>query len=148
MVWSSPSKYGPRCTCLYFLKTSSCLLFLYRLTTSLEILTVRSCKGSLKFVRLARHTGVSHIRVLRGSLVGFGLHGDLSVPSILDWCTGLITHLSSRPDVEVSLWSYIEVLFELMNYSIVGRCRRNSSEQRLYCVLDPSHTPCYKSTFT
>ena len=81
----------------------------YTYSSTLEVLSVRDCEGSLKLVRLARHTGISHIRVLRGSSIGFALHDDLSVPSILDWRTDAVTHLSSQPDIEVSMPVYLKL---------------------------------------
>ncbi|KAI0802104.1 hypothetical protein BC629DRAFT_166112 [Irpex lacteus] len=54
----------------------------------LEILSVRLQHESPAFVRLARYNGMSHLRAIQGSSIGFSLHNELSVPSILDWKTG------------------------------------------------------------
>ena len=51
---------------------------------------------------MARYQGVSHIRDLSGSLLAFALHDDVSLPSVLNWATGSVTHLRSRPDPDVS----------------------------------------------
>ncbi len=58
---------------------------------------------SLNIVRLARYNGISHLRALHGSLIGFALHDDLSVPSLLEWTTGVVLHLRDRPDTNVSI---------------------------------------------
>lgn len=68
----------------------------------LEIMSICVHEGSPRFIRLARFPGLSHIRALYGSLLGFSLHGDLSVPSVLNWHTGQITHLRDRPSIYVS----------------------------------------------
>lgn len=72
----------------------------------LEILSVRLQHESPAFVRLARYNGMSHLRAIQGSSIGFSLHNELSVPSILDWKTGEILHLQARPDVQVSVPVY------------------------------------------
>ncbi|KAI0810865.1 hypothetical protein BC629DRAFT_1720723 [Irpex lacteus] len=65
----------------------------------LEIMYICVHEGSPRFIRLARFPGLLHIRALYGSLLGFSLHGDLSVPSVLNWHTGQITHLRDRPSI-------------------------------------------------
>ena len=93
------------------LRTSTYVLFAYIMyalhvlctfRSTLEVLSVRNRQGSLEFVRLFRHTGISHIRAIHGPYIGFALHDNLSVPSILNWRTGMVTHLSNRPDTDVS----------------------------------------------
>ncbi|KAI0810872.1 hypothetical protein BC629DRAFT_1011995 [Irpex lacteus] len=67
-------------------------------TCTLEVLSARSRHGSLDIVRLARYNGISHLRALHGSMIGFALHNDLSVPSLLEWTTGAVLHLRHSPD--------------------------------------------------
>lgn len=111
---------GPGIVIALELRTAAYVLFFHTMhiihlphtfRSTLEVLSVRNRQGSLEFVRLFRHTGISHIRAIHGQYIGFALHDDLSVPSILDWKTGLVTHLFDRPDTDVSPLIDLKLLF-------------------------------------
>lgn len=87
----------------------------YIYSPQLEILSICVYEGHPKFIRLALFSDLSYIRALHGSLLGFSLHGDLSVPSILNWQTGQITHLRDRPSIYVSSPN-LSADFSITNY--------------------------------
>lgn len=68
----------------------------------IDVISLQRHADDIAFIRLARHRGLSHIRVFQGSLIGFALDNDLSVPSVLNWKTGQILHLQEAPDTDVS----------------------------------------------
>ena len=84
------------------------------------MLSIRRKQNLLEFVRIAKHDGISHIRALHGSSLGFALHEDLSVPAILNWRTGAVTHLCERPDTDVSWLRIVYLPLDSIAYVFQG----------------------------
>jgi hypothetical protein len=72
-------------------------------TTSktVEVLSLVSHEEKPAFARLARYSGISHIRAFNDPLLGFTLHNGISASYVLNWRTGVITDLHSHAETEV-----------------------------------------------
>lgn len=63
----------------------------------ISVMSLRRRGTELGFIELARFDGVSHIRCLRGALIGCGVRGDANLPCVLDWTTGKLCTLPPSP---------------------------------------------------
>lgn len=77
-------------------------LILMRRSVIVEVLSLRLNDERPVFTRVARFVDdISHIRMLSGYMLGFGVHRDRSLPSLLNWKTGDVFNLVGAPDVKV-----------------------------------------------
>ncbi|GJE87200.1 hypothetical protein PsYK624_032830 [Phanerochaete sordida] len=63
----------------------------------ISVMSLRRRGSELAFVELARFDSVSHIRCLRGALIGCGVRGDANLPCLLNWTTGALCTLPPSP---------------------------------------------------
>ena len=57
--------------------------------------------GSPVFARLECLPGVSRLRTLSGSVIGFALYNEISIPCVVDWTTQVVVRLRDLPEVTV-----------------------------------------------
>lgn len=92
-------------------------------TTIVEILSVSAKPCGVAFTRLKNYVDdISHINMLHGDLIGFGLHQGLCLPSILDWKTGVVANLTDGPNVMVCQARQTRYIAPLMRLR-EGLCR-------------------------
>ena len=65
------------------------------------VLTLRTRDAEITFADRARFEGCSHIRSLRGPLIGCAVQGDANVPCLLNWQTGAVQTLPPSPESDV-----------------------------------------------
>lgn len=68
-----------------------------------EVVSISMKDGAPAFVHLARLPGVSRIRSLNGSALGFALYNETSIPCVMNWMTRRVVQLRELPDVTVSI---------------------------------------------
>ncbi|KIP09493.1 hypothetical protein PHLGIDRAFT_316246 [Phlebiopsis gigantea 11061_1 CR5-6] len=61
------------------------------------VLTLRLRDGEITFAERGRFEGCSHVRSLRGALVGCGVQGAADLPCLLNWQTGVVQTLPPSP---------------------------------------------------
>ena len=108
---------------MFFLYIVSALILLVPLSRhSIDIFTVVDDNGVPRFSRFARFEGLSRLRAIHESRVGFAMHDGRSLPSVLNWRTGSVTNLQPQPGLNVSIVYNFKILSYLTPILNVGRC--------------------------
>ena len=83
------------------------------------VMSLRTRESEITFTELARFDGPSHIRCLRGELIGCGVHGDANLPCLVNWKTGKIQTLPPSPEADVS--NYLVVFLFTVSLNCLNR---------------------------
>lgn len=115
-IWKPPLHQGwfrlgtINCTLLYISEEGTCRdalynsrCLIYRSEPSIDVLTLFTCDERLAFSCVAHFPGAAHLRCFDEDWIGYALHHEISVPSLLNWNTGDFIHLRKTPDMRVSV---------------------------------------------
>ncbi|CAL1698373.1 unnamed protein product [Somion occarium] len=67
---------------------------------TVEVLTIMHHDEQPTFQRLQGISNVSHIRFLRGPMIGASLHNNINIPCVLNWRHDITERLRAVPDLE------------------------------------------------
>ncbi|CAL1714346.1 unnamed protein product [Somion occarium] len=116
-------------------------LYLRGSEPSIDVLTLFTCDERLAFSCVAHFPGAAHLRCFDEDWIGYALHHEISVPSLLNWNTGDFIHLRKTPDmrggcIAMARWNDYVAVINPISLELYRR------DDQSYCLWGEVDLPC------